>query len=131
MLSMLPNDALMALHSSVLGSEALGLRFCQKIEWLMCPPPLNLMAGASDIAVLKCYQNRRMLCNLLTKTKSTLEILSIGELSMSKMCLKTANKGVGRVVVGVNEIQTAIEKLMLNVVGVDEIRNEGYSRIRW
>ena len=30
----------------------LGLRFCQNIEWLMCPPPLNLIAFCTAMTPL-------------------------------------------------------------------------------
>lgn len=50
--SMLPKDLSIAEHNSLLGFDEPGLRFFQKIEWFKWPPPLNLRAGNSEIAVL-------------------------------------------------------------------------------
>lgn len=41
----------MALVRVSVGFPPLGDRFCQKIVWLMWPPPLNLRAGAKLIIV--------------------------------------------------------------------------------
>ena len=36
----------------------LGLRFCQNIEWLMCPPPLNLIAFCTAMTPLTSSAHR-------------------------------------------------------------------------
>ena len=50
MLSKVPKLSLMHSKRSPFGAPPpLGLRFFQKMEWLMWPPPLNLRAGCSVI----------------------------------------------------------------------------------
>lgn len=53
MFSKFPNDLSIALHNWVLGLDEPGLRFCQKMEWLICPPPLKRIAGPKATAVLQ------------------------------------------------------------------------------
>lgn len=52
-LSMPPKQSMKAWQRSLLGLLSQGDRFCQKMEWLMWPPPLKRSVFAREITVLK------------------------------------------------------------------------------
>lgn len=61
-----------ALERTSEGLPPLGDKFCQKIVWLMWPPPLNLRAGAKLITVCMSPEDDNILKMIKVATLPTL-----------------------------------------------------------